>query len=347
MSAPAPASFPGGKQFAFSIFDDTDVATLESVRPIYDLLDRLGFRTTKSVWPLPFQGESFYEGSDTLDDPEYASYMRHLQERGFEIAFHGARMESSERAQIATALEVFREKLGRYPTAYAAHGHNRDNLYWGTDRFRFRLWRWLYAALAGRNERPGEGHRVGSPYYWADLAEQHLRYVRSFTYDDLNLWNISSAVPYRTSGTPGVRAFFTSSFADNVEELIELLSPQRLERLERERGVAIIGTHFGKGFVRDGQVHPAFTEILTRLAQRPGWFAPVTTLLDHLANAQGGVALLKGYALFRLEALWFWHRIRGRASHRVYEKTELPYLQQAIERRAGRSGALLTAPKAD
>jgi hypothetical protein len=337
MSNP-PATFPGGKLFAFSIFDDTDVATLEFIRPIYELLDRLGFRTTKTVWPLPYHGDSWYQGSDTLDDPEYAAYMRHLQERGFEIAFHGARMESSERAQIEASLEAYRQILGQYPTAYAAHGENRDNLYWGVDRFRFRPWRWLYAALAGRRERRAEGHRTESPFYWADLAERHLRYVRSFTYDDLNLWNVTTAIPYRTGSTPGVRAFFPSSFADNVEEFIELLSPALQARLERERGLAIVSTHFGKGFVRDGRVHPAVIEVLTRLAQRPGWFQPVSTVLDYLADAQGEVVLLGGYRLFRLEGLWFWHSIRSRHRRRTHEKTELPYLQRAIERRAARSG---------
>lgn len=332
-------SFPDGRQFALSIFDDTDVATLESIRPIYELLDRLGLRATKSVWALPYPGESWYQGSDTLEDPEYASYLRQLQDRGFEIAFHGARMESSERAHIEASLELYRQTLDRYPTAYAAHGNNRDNLYWGVDRFRFRLWRWLYAALDGRRERPAEGHRSGSPFYWGDLAARHLRYVRSFTYDALNLWNITTAIPYRTAGTVGVHAFFPSSFADNVAEFIELLSPARQAQLERERGLAIVGTHFGKGFVRDGRVHPGVVEVLTRLAQRPGWFPPVSTLLDHLARAQGGVVLLEGYRLFRLEGLWFWHRIHNRRRHRTYEKTELLYLQRAIERRAARSGS--------
>ena len=117
------------------------------IRPIYELLERLGFRTTKSVWPLPYDGHSYYQGSDTLADPEYANYVYHLQERGFEIAFHGARMETSERAEIVAAFEMYKKILGRHPQAYAAHAYNRDNLYWGADRFRFRLWRWLYAAL--------------------------------------------------------------------------------------------------------------------------------------------------------------------------------------------------------
>ena len=324
--------FPGGKQFALTIFDDTDVATLEYIRPIYELLDRLGIRTTKSVWPLPYQGKSEYQGSATLEDPEYASYMRDLQDRGFEIAFHGARMESTERAEIQRALEVFRENLGRYPTAYAAHAHNRDNLYWGIDRFRFRLWRWLYRAAGGRHERPGEGHRRGSRYYWGDLAEQHLHYLRSFTYDDLNLWNVTTAVPYRTAGAPQANAFFPSSFADNVEEFIELLSPARQAQLERQAGLAIVGTHFGKGFVRDGRVDPRVVELLTRLAARPGWFVPVSTLLDYLVGVQDGAALIGGYRLFRLEGLWFWHSMRSRGRHRDYEVTEAPYLKREIAR---------------
>ena len=338
MTSRSPVSFPGGKQFAFSIFDDTDDATLEYIRPIYELLERLGFRTTKSVWPLPYQGPSDYQGSDTLADPDYASYAQHLQTRGFEIAFHGARMESSGRIEIEAAFEVYHRILGRYPSAYAAHGHNRDNLYWGADRFRFRLWRWLYAALGGRREHPGDGQRSGSPCYWADLAERHLRYVRSFAYDDLNLWNITTAVPYRTAGTPGVRAFFPCAFADNVEEFIELLHSSRQAQLESEHGLAIIGTHFGKGFLRGGRVHPGVVDVLTRLSQRPGWFQPVSTLLDYLAGAQGGVALLGGWRLFRLEGLWFWHRLRARGAHRAYDKTQNPYLERARARRARERG---------
>ena len=331
------ASFPDGKKFAFSIFDDTDVATLEYIRPIYELLERLGFRTTKSVWPLPYQGSSEYEGSATLDDPEHAKYVRDLQERGFEIAFHGARMESTERAEIHRAFEVYQQHLGGYPTAYAAHAHNCDNLYWGVNRFHFRLWRWLYAAASDQREGYGAGHLPESPYYWGDLAQRYVRYVRSFTYDELNLWNITTAIPYRTAGTPVVNAFFPSSFVDNVEEFIELLSPARQMRLEQEGGVAIVGTHFGKGFLRDGQVHPQVVELLTRLSQRPGWFPPVSTLLDYLVKVQGGIPLLEGYRLFRLEGLWFWHSIRSRRKRRNYEVTETPYLRREIAGRAARS----------
>lgn len=327
-------SFPEGKQFAFSIFDDTDVATLEYIRPIYALLEELGFRTTKSVWPLPYLGASDYSGSDTLWDPAYASYVRELQERGFEIAFHGARMETSERALIIQAFDHYKTTLGQFPGTYAAHGYNRDNLYWGANRFHFRMWRLLYSALGGRREWRGDGHQPGSPYFWGDLAESHLKYMRSFTYDELNLWKVTTAVPYRTADAAIVRGFFPASFADNVEEFIELLSPERQARLEHEQGLAIVGTHFGKGFLLDGQVHPGVVEVLTMLSKRPGWFKPVATVLDYLVAQDGPPPVLHGYDLFRLEALWFWHSVHKRYMQRTYKKTQAHYLRLANERRA-------------
>ena len=38
--------------FNFSIFDDADNGTVENTAPVYRLLEELGLRTTKSVWPL-------------------------------------------------------------------------------------------------------------------------------------------------------------------------------------------------------------------------------------------------------------------------------------------------------
>jgi hypothetical protein len=52
--------WPNGKSFAFTIVDDTDEATVNNVKPIYDLLYELGFKTTKTVW-LFHQGMSLVE----------------------------------------------------------------------------------------------------------------------------------------------------------------------------------------------------------------------------------------------------------------------------------------------
>ena len=44
--------WPNGHDFAFTVFDDTDNATLHNVRPVYKFLLDLGLIMTKSVWPI-------------------------------------------------------------------------------------------------------------------------------------------------------------------------------------------------------------------------------------------------------------------------------------------------------
>jgi len=99
--------YHNNKDFIFSIFDDTDVATLEYIRPTYDFLNDLDLKITKSVWPLSFNGESDYKGSHTLQDLQYGRYIRELHEYGFEIAFHGPTMVSAERQAIKKAFHIF------------------------------------------------------------------------------------------------------------------------------------------------------------------------------------------------------------------------------------------------
>ncbi len=61
-------AFPGGARFAFTIIDDTDVATVDNVRPIYRLLEALGMRTTKTVWPVRCEeGSRNFFLSETMD----------------------------------------------------------------------------------------------------------------------------------------------------------------------------------------------------------------------------------------------------------------------------------------
>src|SRR5579872_5459683 len=61
--------WPGGKKFAFTIIDDTDLSTRQNTEPVYDFLAENGFRTTKTVWPLHSVGKKNC-GGDTLEDAE-------------------------------------------------------------------------------------------------------------------------------------------------------------------------------------------------------------------------------------------------------------------------------------
>src|SRR5947207_165073 len=113
--------FPGGARFAFTVMDDTDVATVENVQPVYRLLESLGMRTTKTVWPVRCEeGSRNFSLSETMDDPHYLDFVVDLHARGFEIAFHGATMETSTRERTARALDRFCRVFGATPKAASA-----------------------------------------------------------------------------------------------------------------------------------------------------------------------------------------------------------------------------------
>src|SRR5687768_16022988 len=159
-------AFPGGKRFAFTVIDDTDVATVENVAPVYRLLERLGMRTTKTVWPLACpEGSRDFGSSQTLEDPDYLAFALDLQQRGFEIASHGATMESSTRERTLRALERMRSIFGTYPSVHANHANNREGLYWGSARVDDSLVRNIYRRVLGERDT-FDGHVEGSQYWW-------------------------------------------------------------------------------------------------------------------------------------------------------------------------------------
>src|SRR5262249_52904432 len=99
--------FPNNKKFAFSVFDDTDLSTVENVSAVYRLLDELGIHTTKSVWPLA-SSNGVRLGGATLQDPGYLDFVMQLRQRGFEIALHSVRNATATRQEVRRGLEEFR-----------------------------------------------------------------------------------------------------------------------------------------------------------------------------------------------------------------------------------------------
>jgi predicted TIM-barrel fold metal-dependent hydrolase len=69
------------------------------------------------------------------------------------------------------------------------------------------------------------------------------------------------------------------------------LQQQHQDRLEAEGGACIMYTHFGHGFVENGQLKPEFRRTMERLAAKRGWFVPVSALLDFLVKAKGHTAI--------------------------------------------------------
>lgn len=317
--------YPEGKDFVFTIFDDTDVSTLEYIRPIYDTLTALGMRTTKTVWPLRFDGRSPYGGSHSLENEPYARYIRELQNRGFEIAFHGPTMVSGDRQTVLHSLRIFHDTLGCYPRVYASHAYNQENLYWGEWRLSSPLLRSIYRLISRGRRDYYQGHEEKSKFFWGDVCKEHIDYVRNFTFDEINLLNVSDRIVYRDIATPWVRNWFLTGDADNVEEFNRLLSVDNQKKLLMEKGVCIVSTHLGKGFIKNGEVHPETRRLLELLSKRNGWFVPVSVLLDYLV-AQGGVDSLSYRKRLGLECKWMMSLFRRKLNKLNYEKTEVEYL---------------------
>lgn len=278
----APNAFPGGARFAFTIMDDTDNATVENVQPIYRLLESLGMLTTKTVWPVRCEeGSETFGAAATLDDPRYRDFVVDLNRRGFEIAFHGATMESSQRERTMRALTRFAEMFGP-PRVHANHSLNRENLYWGVDRIDDLILRAVYRAALGHPDDFYQGHVPGSAFWWGDLCAAQIKYVRNLTFEEINLRRLNPSMPYTDERRPYAPWWFSASDAENADAFVDLISVQNQERLEREGGVCIVATHLGKGFCVNGEVRDDVRQLLVGLAKRRGWFVPVGPMLEEL-----------------------------------------------------------------
>lgn len=304
--------FPDGKRFAFTIVDDTDMATLERNRPVYEVLHRHGLRTTKTVWVLPAtETDHPANAGDSLNDPDYRAFIQDLRSKGFEIALHGVRGGSSERADIVAGLEEFRRLFGSYPRLHVNHSMNRDNLYWGRDRWSFAPLRWLYSLA---KDGSFAGQEAESPYFWGDLAHERVRYVNQFTFGDINLLKVTPSFPYHLPDKPLVNYWFPTANGNNRDQFSILLSRENLDRLEREGGVCLVYAHLGAGSFNQGDgVDPRFEERIRDLASRNGWFVPASELLDYLAAQPGWTAEPGWRERTRLELLFLWEVLTDRA----------------------------------
>jgi len=300
--SPTRLQFPGGKRFALSIVDDTDLTTLERIKPLYDLLHESGLRTTKTVWVFESNDESNSTNRGaTLRDPSYRQFVIDLRNRGFEVALHGVRGGSSLREDVVNGLEEFRKQLGQYPRLHVNHSLNKENMYWGQHRWSFPVYRWGLGMV-----RPFEfsGHNPDSAYFWGDVAKRHIKYVRRFTFNEINVLRVNPTTPYRVAGMPYVNYWFDASNGGSIDAFDELLKSENLDRLEWEGGVALVYAHLGAGsFNRDGGVDPRFVARIKDLASRNGWFAPASEILDHLAQQPGWTPELSFRERVRLETL--------------------------------------------
>jgi hypothetical protein len=298
--------WPEGKAFAFSVVDDTDLATMENVPPVYALLADLGLRTTKSVWTLGG------EPGDGLacDDSRYRAWVEGLHQDGFEIALHNVASRTSPRRRTIEGIERYHEVFGAYPSLHVNHSVCRENIYWGSRRVSGTNGV-LYEALNGGHKRceAFEGHVETSPLFWGDVCYRKVKYVRNFVHGDINTRRYCPEMPYHDAQRPWVRYWFASTEGPNVDTFVRKLSDRNLDQLASEGGACIMYTHFASGFAPHGELDPGFVRVMRRLSSLNGWFVPATTLLDHLLAAKGHHEITDAERA-RLERRWLAHKVR-------------------------------------
>lgn len=305
--------WPGGRRFAFTCCDDTDYATLSSVKPVYDCLETLGWRTTKLVWVSRHDAIGLNEG-ETCEDPPYLQWLQSLKSKGFEIGLHNVAASTSSRAQIECGLDRFAELFGAAPRLHANHTGCSENIYWGQDRLSG--WRrWLYTKYESgrRSPAPSAGHLASSPHFWGDLLRDRITYVRNFTFDDLNTLEKCPEMPYHDPSKPYVNLWFAATTASSPRYFRQNFTEAGIDRLIEQGGLCIAYVHFAT-YSRNGVVDEYFRKMARYIAARDPWVAPVSEVLDFLRQGQSNVARsLSAIRRQRLEVRW----MSGKYGHKM------------------------------
>jgi hypothetical protein len=300
--------WPGGKSFAFTIFDDPDSQTVDEGRQIYSFLGDLGFRTTKGVWPVRGPREPSDHGG-TCAEPDYRDWAQSLQAQGFEIGFHNATSHTSTRDETIAGLDAFVQHFGGNPRSMANHYFCEEDIYWGDQRVTG-IHRLAYNLLTRfQNHGKFHGHEPGHPNFWGDVCKQRIQYVRNFVYADVNTLRACPYMPYHDPLRPLVNHWYASSEGANCHSFVRTLTEGAQDRLEEEGGACIMYTHFGHHYFDKGKMNSRFRELMTRLSKRNGWFVPVSDLLDHLRAARGETVITNAQRN-ELERRWLFHKIR-------------------------------------
>lgn len=301
-------AWPKGKQFAFTIFDDPDLDTVENATSMYSFLGDLGFRTTKAVWPIK-GSETPKIGGATCEDAEYLKWILNLKDQGFEVALHNVTFHTSPREQTVKGIERFHQLFGHYPHSMANHTGCDEGIYWGDSRVsgaQRLIYNVLNLNLA--DGKPYQGHIERSPLFWGDLCREKIKYVRNFTLGDVNTLNACPVMPYYDPVRPYVNYWFAASEGPNVACFNTMISEANQDRLAREGGACIMYTHLASGFIEHGRINTRFQALMERLSRLNGWFVPVHTLLDHIMIARGDHRIRPGERN-ALERKWLWHKV--------------------------------------
>lgn len=271
--------WPKTYDFAFTIVDDTDGATVENVKPVYDYLYSKGIITTKTCWAYPSR-DNVYTG-ECLQDENYREFLKDLRNKGYEIGFHNAGSGEFKREETLKALELFKETFGNYPKMHINHSNNIENIYWGSKRFSPIISK-VYSLLRKNIKSLGTDEK--SEYFWGDIAKKHFKYIRNRTFNEINTLKADSRLVYPETGKEKYSNYwFSSSDGMRLVPFLKLLKKENVDKLIKEKGCCIVYTHFAYDFVdENGILSEEFKECIDYIASKNGWFAPASEILDYV-----------------------------------------------------------------
>lgn len=278
--------FQEDKKFIFTIFDDTDDAFYESVKPIYDLLNDNGLKTTKSIWVYPVKDVEESKGHSLKDDI-YKQFIIDLKNNGFEIALHGVGSGGYKRREIKNGIEEFKNEIGYYPKIHVNHSYNLDNIYCGSKRFSFPF-NYLVKKLYSKYDN-FLGDVLSSEYFWGDIHKNKILYSRNYEIDDINTFKKNNYMPYIDSKYDKYANYwFSSTFAPNPWIYKRLINKQSIDRLDKENGVCVLYTHLGYYF-KNGKIDSHFKQTIEYLGKKRNvLFLTVSETLDLLLKKTKG-----------------------------------------------------------
>ncbi|GLI51895.1 hypothetical protein TSYNTROOL_19810 [Tepidanaerobacter syntrophicus] len=164
--------------------------------------------------------------------------------------------------------------------------------------------------LAYWKKRAFHGSNTESKYFWGDICKEKIKYIRNYTFNDINTLKIDPLMPYIDKSKEQYSNYwFSLSDGHTIEEFNALLSKENIDKLEDEGGACIVYTHFASNFVdNQGRLNKDFVKNIKYLSSKNCWFIPASTLLDYLLSQKQKHYASKMY-LMKLDFKWVFDRI--------------------------------------
>ncbi|MBN1508286.1 MAG: hypothetical protein JW955_15670 [Sedimentisphaerales bacterium] len=272
----------------FCITDDTDAATFEQVKAVYDFLLVKEFRTTKTVWAfrpmfrcgIPPVPDSALRGI-TLEDTKYLDYCRQLHDNGFEVCLHGASAGNNTREYTLKALDLLERRFGRCDT-FICHAKNADNPYWEDKVTSLPI---LHRLLKWYSRHRCSGEIELSPFFWGDLCKERINQVRLFRTRSINTLKANPSMPYFDPRKPYVNGWFSAT----KRRIIDCATPRAREALKRDHGLTVLYQYlFRYADRRTLELDPRFTQaVCDIIGDREILVDTVSHIMQRLRLIQG------------------------------------------------------------